>query len=249
MSTLPSWITPRFMNAIGILYEELLQNQYNAVISFANVGLNLLDNNSQQYHISLDELMTNGDFMEGAISIPILDFSTYINVSEDEFKEVETISEPGLLSTLKLEEIEVKEETSNNYEELVSSVNQIFEEKKDKQLPEIYNDGWPKRLKEAMMKIFDQSESLVENKVRYYRLGEVLHHQPQKYRRQLIKMGEEICKFLGQNYHSRYFTVAARIYRMFANEKVVRTIKVGWTLRRIRLMSEREVRRFIDESL
>ena len=61
-------------------------------------------------------------------------------------------------------------------------------------------------------------------------------------------MRKEIHRMIGYIYHERHYSIAAKKYRMYANEDSIRNEKSNLTIRKIRHMNEKEVRQFIQKN-
>jgi hypothetical protein len=69
MSQLPTWISTQIIKLLGELYQELLIQQPYGMLTFSTFGLNVQDNDGQQTHISLLDLISQPGFIEDIVTI------------------------------------------------------------------------------------------------------------------------------------------------------------------------------------
>jgi hypothetical protein len=216
MSSLPLWISPRMLKALGIACEELLLTQFNGAIVITSLGITLQDNDGLQIEVDLNELCQNTHFLENILieNTEEIIFPMVVPTEtqlEEMFNEI--IQEP--IET-KIEEpheevLELRNRTVSR------SDNTINQNESKKEL----DDEWTQNIYQKIKSIYNEKNTTTQRLVLYYQLGKLLNERPQRHSRSMSKLKKTIEEAFGKKLHEKPYVIAMRIHQIYSDEKEV----------------------------
>jgi len=260
MSQLPTWISTKIVKLLGELYQELLIQQPYGMLTFSTFGLNVQDNDGQETHISLLDLIGQPGFIEDIkanhtylletqppiepieLSINPVNTSTEPNFDwlndyfilpsqEDEFKNIiEEIKETEFVNS------DSSQEPKEKLEPIV-----VIPEQRDITLEK----DWPTKLEEAVLEIYNQP--LINNKkmVQYYKLGYIISIQPRKYRKNFHEIKRGIDDTLGKRVYEKPYNIAQKVFDIYQSEEEALINKFDFTPSKLFHLKREEIYKII----